>query len=109
MLQNWSLTIRYSLVSYVGHTLERCLIPLQRLTYSTALADWAVEYVRDYKFVCIYIYIYIYNLWNMRVKVIPIVISATWNGHKRLGKWAERVGNQSTHPDRPNYGIVEDG
>ena len=45
----------------------------------------------------------------MKVTVLPVVIGALWTVPQKLGKAAERVGNQGTIRDHPNNSIVKIG
>ena len=48
------------------------------------------------------------KLWNMKVMVIPIVIT-TYCSRQRVGTWTWRLGNKRTRGDHPNYSIAEIG
>ena len=45
----------------------------------------------------------------MKVRVIPIVICALGIISKRLGKWTERLINQTTIGDHPDHSIIKTG
>ena len=49
------------------------------------------------------------KLWDMKVTIIPIVISTFGIVTKRIIKGTGRLGNKRTSRDHPNYSIIENG
>ena len=49
------------------------------------------------------------KLWNMKVTIIPIVISAFGTVTKGLFKGTGGLGSWRTTGDHPNYSIIENG
>ena len=49
------------------------------------------------------------KLWNMKVKIIPIVTGVFGTVTKRIIKGTGGLGNKRTSGDYPNYSIIENG
>ena len=49
------------------------------------------------------------KLWNMKMKIVPIVIGAFWHSDWRIIKGPGRFGSWRTRGDHPNDSIIEDG
>ena len=49
------------------------------------------------------------KLWNIKVRIILIVIDAFWYCHQRIIKESGGHGSNRTSGDHPNYCIIENG
>ena len=47
------------------------------------------------------------NKWNMKVRILPIVIDALCKHHQRINKVPGGVRNKRTNRDHPNYFVIE--